>query len=60
MIMWYYAIYDEIYSYQQKNSANRRCTRKDTTHRYKSLAGFSICTIVLDMGYAHDMSYGRE
>ena len=22
MIMWYYAIYDEIYSYQQKNSAH--------------------------------------
>ena len=37
-----------------------RCTLKDTTQRYKSLSGFSICTIVLDMCYAHDMSYGRE
>ena len=37
-----------------------RCTRKDTTQRYKSLAGFSICTIVLDMCYAHDMSFGRD
>lgn len=30
MIMWYYAIYDEIYSYQQKNSAHMGRTVKDS------------------------------
>ena len=36
-----------------------RCTRKDTTQRYKSLSGFSIYLTVRYKAAPFDMSFGR-